>query len=107
MSEKLLKLLLSELKLVRVVCHGRVKQKDDTDLPCNGVFEMPLERLATAFCGDAKLAQWACPFCGQEYHLSSQRSTRLDPFGPLVDAITNLLSLRDRLEIEFVIPQKD
>jgi hypothetical protein len=83
----------------------------------------PLERLATAFRGedsrllvwlatafrgeDSRLLVWACPFCKQEYHLSDQRGTRLDPFTPLVKAIIDLASLSDRLEIEFIVPQKD
>jgi hypothetical protein len=109
-SETLLKLLLSELTQVRVVCRGTVKitdGKETREIPCAGVFEMPLERLATAFRANPQLADWACPFCRQEYHLSNQRGGHIDPFEPFVKAVADLNALSDRFGIEFVVKQKD
>ena len=46
MSEKLLKFFLSELKTVRLVCHGT---REDTGTPCGLTMEMPIEQLASIF----------------------------------------------------------
>ena len=107
----MLKLLLSELATVRVVCRGKIKVKTadgkgTEEAPCAGVFEMPLERLATAF-RIGNRAEWACPFCELRYHLSGPAGGNINPFEPLVKAISDLALLQKRFEIEFVVKQKD
>ena len=100
MGERVMKVPLSELKLVRVVCKGTTGGG-----PCGAVFEMPLERLATTFRESPQLAVWRCPFCKEEYHLSDPRGGHLDPFAPFVKAALDLASLGDRLGVEFVLPE--
>ena len=101
MSEKLLSFFLSELATVRVVCRG-VK----AGTPCGAVVEMPLARLKDAFLS-VGVAAWECPFCRTPFHLHLPNGNPRDPFTPLVNAILDLENIKDRVEIQFIIPGKD
>lgn len=91
MSEHLLKVLLSELSTVRVVCKK-----------CGAVFEMPLDRLAAAF---RKTAQ-CCPFCGAGFHLFNPQGHAADVLGPFAQALADLQQAQN-CDVEFVLPQKE
>jgi hypothetical protein len=73
MSKRILKLPLSELKTVRVLCKG--KKRGETD--CGAVIEMPLARLASIAKNPPTLN--ACPFCGTPFHLGETDNKTADP----------------------------
>ena len=98
MSEKLLKILLSELNTVRLVCQG--KRQDGA--PCGATIEMPLDRLDSAFA-----MRCACQFCGTPFAVSSPDGTAKSPFPELVAAFRNLNAISRNVRVEFVLPDKD
>ena len=84
MGEHWLKVSLSELKTVRIVCQcGK------------GIVELPIDRLHTALHAAGK-----CRFCDQQLVMPGQ-----DPFAALGAAIENLQKLPN-VEVHFVIPDK-
>jgi hypothetical protein len=89
MSEKLLKILLSELATARVICKkcGR------------GIIEVPVDRLDTA------LMNGTCRFCNHPFLQRKAGGTLEDPLRDLRLAIEELRRMTD-LEIEFVLPDK-
>lgn len=95
MSEKLLKFLLSELKTVRLVCQGTVGGQ-----PCGAVTEVPLERLLTI----TRQGGDQCRICNTPFGIFPKPGTAQDGFGPLAQAIIDLLAAKDRVQVEFVIP---
>jgi hypothetical protein len=86
MSEKLLKLLLSDLNTIRIVCRH-----------CGAAMEVPVERLGNA--GDV-----FCPGCPVDKK-TVLRSARGDDLAALAAAIVRLKQAKD-VEIEFVVPEK-
>jgi hypothetical protein len=88
MSEKLLTVPLSELGTVRLVC----RRKD-----CGGVFEMPVERLPL------KDFQ-SCPVCQAAFKESDVAPGHLANLG---SAIKQVLSLKDTVEVQFVLKDQD
>jgi hypothetical protein len=89
MSETILKILLEELKTVRLVCKA-----------CNrGVIEVSIERFGEA------LNKGECRFCQTAFFPSSGPGAK-DPFNSLRLAIADLLR-EDRLGIEFIIRQPE
>jgi hypothetical protein len=86
MSEKLLKLLLSDLNTIRIVCRK-----------CGAAVEVPIDRLGNA--GDV-----FCPGCPSNGK-TVLRSASGDDLGNLAAAIIRLKQVKD-VEIEFVVPEK-
>ena len=93
-----MKFLLSELRKIRLVCQGTRSKEDKT--PCGGILEPPLDRLGSAF----QLRGCTCPLCGNSFQTFSTAGTGQDPFAPLVKAVTDLQTISDRVEVQFVIP---
>jgi hypothetical protein len=90
MSEKLFKFLLSELTKVRILCHNPT---------CGAVTELDMDQLDHFF---PKTLHAMCPVCRQA--VMSQEENYL---GMLAAAVRGLKGKRDRVEIEFVIPDKE
>lgn len=90
MSERVLKILLSELKTVRLKCQRQT---------CKSVVEVSVERLEQMFEGrDAP----ACPVCQGSYqHIDGSRPS---PFAHFAVAVKRLQQCKDSVEIEFVMP---
>lgn len=87
MSEKLLKFLLRELSVVRVVCHHA---------NCKNVVETTIDRLDRVF------AAGACPVCHQAYGTADEGHLLA-----LAKAVRGLAGMKDRLDVEFVLPDKE
>jgi hypothetical protein len=87
MSEKLLKLLLSDLTSIRIVCRK-----------CGAAVEVPIDRLGNA--GDVY-----CPGCPRD-EKTVLRYAKRDDLINLAAAITQLKQAKD-VEIEFVVPEKE
>jgi formate dehydrogenase maturation protein FdhE len=87
MSEKVMRVPVSELTLVRVRC---LQCKHD------GVIEIPLAQARRAY------RDKTCPFC-QEYYVAKDETDYLDV---LADAVAGLLELqkKKKLAVEFVLP---
>ena len=83
MSEEILRVMLSELGTVRVVCKS-----------CQAVTEIAADRLPAIF--DAK----RCPCCHTDFDISNRNG-----FKELAAALALLASMESRVGIEFVIPQ--
>lgn len=92
MSEHLLKILLTELRTVRIRCKS-----------CGSVVEMPVENLATRFQGVA------CPLCRQMFIPpgSAADAKGVNPFVELAKAMDLLGHLAPLVEIEFSLPAKE
>jgi hypothetical protein len=95
MSEKVLKLLLSELEKLRIVCRK-----------CGAAMEIPIDRLGNA-------GEVFCPGCPSGQPTSSNptgktvlRSAKGDELLNLATAIMKLKQAKD-VEIEFVVPEKE
>jgi hypothetical protein len=99
MSEKLFKFLLSEITLLRLRCRNAV---------CGGVSEMPIGKVGEL------LKRGHCPFCNQPFHdkadwLSSfnQLTTgSMSAVAIFAECLKLLKAINDRVEIEFVLPDK-
>jgi len=89
MSEKLLRLFLSELTTIRIINQSPL---------CGAVTEIAVEQLGKAF------RQAACPVCGNPF---SQQTGDPSPFGPLADAIQKLNALESQVKVQFVIPAEE
>jgi uncharacterized Zn finger protein (UPF0148 family) len=87
MSEKLLKLLLSDLDRIRIVCRH-----------CGAAVEVPIDRLGNT--GDV-----FCPGCPTD-RKTVLRPARGDDLANLAAAINRLKQAKD-VEIEFVVPEKE
>ena len=86
MSETILKVLIDELKVIRLVCKK-----------CAAALEMPLGKLD----GNGNIQSLACPACGTGYRLS--KDYRSDALAKLADAVQELAKSSD-CQIEFVLP---
>jgi hypothetical protein len=89
MSEKLFRFLLSELTIIRVCCLNPV---------CKGVIEIPLDKLRTMF------PKCCCPLCRQQFHQPYDDGSHLLEW--LGKAIEELKAIKDKVEIEFSLPDK-
>lgn len=87
MSRKLFAFLLSELRLVRVICKRG---------GCGGTLELPITELY-------RVASATCPICKEDFHPSG---TDPNTFGKLKAAIEEALQAKDKFAIEFVIPDE-
>lgn len=85
MSETVLKILIAELALVRIICRHN---------GCNGVVEVPMDRLEDAF------RHHQCPVCQKEIYGTAD--TYLEDLGR---AIQRINKFRKSFDVEFVIPQ--
>lgn len=90
MSEHLLKILASELRIVRVICRNG---------PCGAIVEVPIERLSALF------TRFCCPVCNAPFRVAGSRE------GPnhliqLQEALAGLQALQERLDLQFVIPEE-
>jgi hypothetical protein len=87
MSEKLLRFLLSELKLVRLLC-----KKDGC---VGGVVELPLNRLT--------VIRGGCPLCGNPFHLTMPAQEFTNPLTMFAKSAEWLEMQRDNFAVEFVL----
>ena len=94
MSEHLLKILLTELKTVRVRC------KNDQ---CGAVIELPVEKLTDRF------RSTVCPVCRSLFVPPGSQAAAhgTNPFMNLAKAIELFVQLGSLVEIEFVLPAKE
>lgn len=90
MSEHLLKLLLSDLKTLRIRC---------TKNKCGTVVEVEMDKL---FSGHSV---GACPTCGADFRRPQEAGVG-GQLRQLVAAIGALGKMTDEVEIEFVLPEK-
>lgn len=95
MSEEMLKILLSELKMIRVRCLGN---RDGS--PCGAVIEFPVAKLKGFFSSDPK-----CPSCKEPFVLGIAGGV-VDPFDQLARTLDAFAGIRTQAEIEFIIPNK-
>jgi DNA repair exonuclease SbcCD ATPase subunit len=88
MSETVLRILLGELKTVRILCKGHSGRS------CKGVVELSVEAMAELY-KDQK-----CPLCGAD--IPNTSTNHLEQLGKA------LVALRDfkTFDVEFVIPEK-
>jgi hypothetical protein len=86
MSETVLKILLKELRLVRLLCQ---RQKDGG--PCGGVVEVPLQRLTSVK---------KCPVCAADMMPDLDKHDRLKD---LAEAIGRLNDVDQTVTVEFVV----
>lgn len=99
MSRKLLAFLLSELKIVRLICQGKRDGK-----PCGAVIEVPLDNLGSVFInGD----NCRCKVCSEEFAVHDQGGNRHDAFKRLAEVVTAIKAVREHVEVEFVLPDTD
>lgn len=86
MSEKVLKMLLGEIRTIRVICQT-----------CETVVEMPVEKLADRF------SESACRFCKSEFKAPG----KADPFKELTHAFKAFEILSDSVQIELIVPEPE
>lgn len=88
-SEKLLRILLSELTTVRIRCQGK----------CRTVVEMPLEEMAKKQVND----MLKCSSCGMDFDPLHTGQSGLVKFARAAGTLTDLKEL---VELEFSLPDK-
>jgi hypothetical protein len=99
MRENILKILLDELRTLRLLCQG-----EKQGAKCGAVFEFHIDRLGDAFRpAEGGPPSFACPFCKTSFHPSSFQ--QLDPISALVKAINDMRAVR-RVNVEFVLPAR-
>jgi hypothetical protein len=84
MSETLFRFLLTELKTARVICRR-----------CNGVLEVAIEQVGSAFA-------IRCPLCNKEFRMAHQPN----PVAEFGKAVQGLKAMAELLELEFALPIK-
>lgn len=89
MPETILKIMLEELKTVRLVC-----QADS----CGAVIEFGIEKLASA--------PTKCPVCAAEFHDPTSDKQK-GYLSELFTALHHLEFVRGRVKVQFVLPQRD
>jgi hypothetical protein len=87
MSKKLLAFLLSELKIVRIVCQNQA---------CQTVVEMPLDVFEKGIADPLR-----CKFCNQEFNPTHAGTPPLAAFAAAIQA---LRGLKNVVDLEFVLP---
>ncbi len=93
MSEKILKFLLTELVAVRLKCKSKA---------CGGVFELPIDKLEDRF------RRLACPLCGNIIRKDDQ--TQEDELFSMLGQVVRRFKeghIKDKIEVELVLPDKD
>jgi len=86
MSRRLLAFLLSELDTIRLICQNPA---------CNGIAEFATTKLA--------LGNHQCRFCGFSFMPPTGTMTPLDVLGKAILAVQGI---KDRVEVELIIPDK-
>jgi hypothetical protein len=86
MSEKLLKLLLSELSTIRVHCKK---------CRSNATIELPVDRI------DRLFDKWECPICNEPFRKDKVDSANY--LTMLAKAIEGIKEAADKVEIAFVV----
>jgi hypothetical protein len=91
MSEKLLRFLLDELNVIRLVCRA-----------CGAAVELPIAKLA------ASQRVIPCPVCngktGQAPILRDGRANQEDAFSRLANAIQDIRQMKN-VDVQFVLPE--
>ena len=87
MSKHLLSFLLSELKTVRILCQNEA---------CRAILEMPISEVARFVSGGQ------CPFCQRQFRVVNENT-----LVTLAEAIKNLQSIKDKVQVEFVLPVEE
>lgn len=90
MSEKILKFLLDELKTVRLVCQAT---------GCGAAIEFSCEHL--------QQTPTKCPVCGAHFFDVASDKPQRDYIKNLLLALHHLEFVRERVKIEFVMPDRD
>jgi hypothetical protein len=99
MSEKLIRLLLSELTVIRIRCKGKHTSGD----PCGAVFEFTDETLPRAFGGDRTPR---CPFCKTSFYIDDPSRGAQSAIRRLVQLASVAAQLKDNnMDVEFVVPE--
>ena len=86
MSRKLLAFLLSELKIIRLICKRQ---------SCGGVIEVPVDKISPE-----KFDAPKCPLCG---HTLLTVHPDQNPILKVASAVTAMQRLKNDFEIEFVL----
>ena len=85
--EQWLRVLVTDVRAVRVTCHD-----------CSGVVELPVAQLVNA------TAQGACRFCGAEL-LSVDKVERIhNPLAKLSAALRDCAAMQKSMGVEFILP---
>jgi hypothetical protein len=97
MSEKLFKFLLSKVTAIRVHCRNKV---------CGGVVEIPIDKLGILY------RDCTCPLCRQPFDSGEWDAGGIplhssNLFRVYAEVIKRLNAIKDRVEIEFVVPDPD
>ena len=90
MSKKLLTFLLSELTTVRVICRHA---------GCGAITEVPIDALQTMLGNE-------CPVCRTRFLAQAPPHVQQATFADLAKAINGIAANKDRVEIEFVLPDE-
>ena len=96
MPEYMVRLMLSELTKIRLICQG-VSQ--NTGQPCGVVQEVPIERLVTLFNGRDP----TCPGCGTSFGGRAHTGQATDPYREMAEAMHKILQLDQKCKVEFVL----
>lgn len=87
MSETLLKFMLDELQIVRVICRKP---------GCGAILESKMSDLARFFAGGR------CTVCGEYLHLPNDKTNQL---AALARVMGSIAASKDLFQVEFVLPQ--
>jgi hypothetical protein len=90
MSAKSLKIPLTELTTLRLICKNP---------GCNAILETTLENLHRLF------KDFECPLCNTKFGYAKKGGP--DPLKGLAHAVLELLNIQDKAAFEFVVPSKD
>jgi hypothetical protein len=83
MSEKMIRVKLSELATIRIVCKKAT---------CGGISEVPIAEVE-------RLIGGKCRHCEQSLRVGNE-----DALASLAEAIKNLTAIKNKVEVEFEIP---
>ncbi len=89
MSETVLKFLVSELRIVRIICQNN---------KCAAVVETTVDDLDRYFRG------WCCPLCKEPFRHDDLGNNFLTE---LQNALRGLKKIQDKVQVEFVLPVKN
>jgi hypothetical protein len=101
MSEHLLKILLTDLQTVRLVCKG--VKKEAPEKPCGAVFEFPVAEVGEVFPDGTG----RCPFCGIAFQWSEPNGKKRSPFVLLAEALEKLKAVAGVVDVQFISSVKE
>ena len=89
MCERLLKLKIEELTKIRLVCKNP---------KCRAAIEMDVSEM------DRYFDSHRCPMCKQDNEFKGLQNPDFLPFAKLREALAYFHNIRDKVDVEFVIP---